>query len=403
MPKSTKSAKKHKPCKPYAEFPLWPHPSGRWCKKIRGKAYYFGKVSDDPEGVKALAVYLEQQDDLHAGRTPRRPGSTGPTIRDLCEDFLIAKQRLVESGELAQRSFLDYRRTAEGIVDEFGKNRLLSDLRPDDFERYRAKLARKFGPVTLGNEIQRIRVVFKFGYDSDLIDKPVKYGPHFKRPSKRVLRLERKKNGLRMFEAAEIRTLLDAADVQLRAMILLGVNAGLGAADLARMKKSHVDLKTAWLDYPRPKTGIDRRAPLWPETVSALAEAIDKRPKAKNPTDDSLVFLTKYGFPWGRFSPVWENENGETKGGVSLDPLGQAFTKLLILTGLKRPRLGFYALRHTLETIGGEAKDQIALDAIMGHVRDDMASVYRERISDERLLAVTDHVRIWLFNEPKQG
>jgi hypothetical protein len=36
----------------------------------------------------------------------------------------------------------------------------------------------------------------------------------------------------------------------------------------------------------------------------------------------------------------------------------------------------------------------------MGHARDDMASVYRERISDERLKAVTDYVRKWLFTEP---
>ena len=41
----------------------------------------------------------------------------------------------------------------------------------------------------------------------------------------------------------------------------------------------------------------------------------------------------------------------------------------------------FYALRHTFETIGGDAKDQVAVDHIMGHARDDMASVYRERIS----------------------
>jgi len=59
----------------------------------------------------------------------------------------------------------------------------------------------------------------------------------------------------------------------------------------------------------------------------------------------------------------------------------------------------FYALRHTFETIGGEAKDQVAVDYIMGHARDDMASVYRERISDERLKAITDHVRQWLFGE----
>jgi hypothetical protein len=35
----------------------------------------------------------------------------------------------------------------------------------------------------------------------------------------------------------------------------------------------------------------------------------------------------------------------------------------------------------------------------MGHARDDMASVYRERIDDERLKAVIEHVRRWLFAE----
>jgi integrase len=45
----------------------------------------------------------------------------------------------------------------------------------------------------------------------------------------------------------------------------------------------------------------------------------------------------------------------------------------------------FYSLRHTFETNGGEAKDQVAVDHIMGHTRDDMAGAYRERISDARL------------------
>jgi len=55
-------------------------------------------------------------------------------------------------------------------------------------------------------------------------------------------------------------------------------------------------------------------------------------------------------------------------------------------------------LRHTFETIGGEAKDQIAVNSIMGHVDSTMAGVYRERISDERLRAVVEHVRAWLFD-----
>lgn len=39
----------------------------------------------------------------------------------------------------------------------------------------------------------------------------------------------------------------------------------------------------------------------------------------------------------------------------------------------------------------------------MGHVGDDMASVYRERISDERLKAVSDYERKWLFGERTTG
>jgi integrase len=100
------------------------------------------------------------------------------------------------------------------------------------------------------------------------------------------------------------------------------------------------------------------------------------------------------------------NREAETpptsKGSVSklviADSISQETRKLVKHLGLKQGR-SFYALRHTFETIGGEAKDQIAVDAIMGHVRDDMASLYRERISDDRLRAVVQHVRNWLFGE----
>ena len=70
--------------------------------------------------------------------------------------------------------------------------------------------------------------------------------------------------------------------------------------------------------------------------------------------------------------------------------------------GLYRRGLGFYTLRHVTETIGGDCRDQVAVDHIMGHSRNDMASVYRERISDARLQAVVEHVRAWLFGDVDQ-
>jgi hypothetical protein len=76
-----------------------------------------------------------------------------------------------------------------------------ADLASDDFDRLRHELSKVRGPVALGNEVQRTRMLFRFGYECGLIDKPVRYGPDFRRPSKKTLRLARHSKGPRMFEA----------------------------------------------------------------------------------------------------------------------------------------------------------------------------------------------------------
>lgn len=98
-----------------------------------------------------------------------------------------------------------------------------------------------------------------------------------------------------MFEAVEIGRMLEAAGVQLRAMIYLGINCGFGNADCGQLPMRAVDLEAAWIDFPRPKTGIARRCPLWPETVQALRAALADRPQPKDQTHADLLFITKYG------------------------------------------------------------------------------------------------------------
>ena len=67
MPENNSTAPA-KPSKPRPDFPLTPHPTGRWCKKILGRLHYFGPIAD-PDA--ALANYNKKKADLHAGRTPR--------------------------------------------------------------------------------------------------------------------------------------------------------------------------------------------------------------------------------------------------------------------------------------------------------------------------------------------
>lgn len=380
---SATTGKPGKPKKPYPDFPLFPHATRRWAKKIRGKMHYFGPWND-PDA--ALKKYLEQKEALHAGRKPRE-ATDGLTIKELCNQFLNAKQALVESGELTNRSWQDYKAAGDLIVSHFGKGRLVGDLAPDDFSTLRNKLAKKWGPVTLGNVIQRMRVFFKYAWDNDLIDRPVRYGQGFKRPSRKVVRIDRAKKGPKLFSADEIRRLLASAGTSMRAMILLGINGGLGNADCGHLPLSAVNLETGLIDFPRPKTGIPRRCPLWPETVQAIREASAVRPEPKKEEHAGLVFITKYGLPWAKDSAD--------------QTLAKEFGKLLRALRINgRTGLGFYTLRHTFRTVADESKDQPAVDFVMGHEAPTMASAYRETISNARLKAVTDYVRTWLFAEP---
>jgi integrase len=385
MPKSIETAVRIKPAKPRPDFPLFPHANGRWAKKIKGRLVYFGKWHD-PDA--ALALYVLQRDDLYAGRKPRDGKTDGLTVRDLLNHFLTAKQHLVDTGELSPRSFRDYKDTCEFVKDAFGLTRLVVDLRPDDFAALRMKVAKTRGAVSLGNVIQRVRSLFKFAFDSDLIEKPVKFGPVFKRPTKKTLRRIRGERGPRMFDAVTLNRILDGAEQPLKAMILLGINCAFGNGDCGVLPMRALDLKAGWVRFPRPKTGVDRRCPLWPETIKAIKEWLTIRPKPKNEADANLVFLTKFGASWHKDTPD--------------NPVAKEFRKLVDELGVHQHGVGFYSLRHTFQTIGDEARDAVATSFIMGHVDTSMADNYRESIGDERLAAVAAHVRKWLFAPKKK-
>jgi integrase len=230
--------------------------------------------------------------------------------------------------------------------------------------------------------IQRVRTVFKFAFDAEHIATPVRFGPGFKRPSKSTLRRERAKHGAKLFTPEEIRAMLDKAGVQHRAMILLGINAGYGNSDCAKLPLAVVDMDTGIIDYPRPKTGVPRRCVLWPETAQALRLAIAERPEPKDKEDAGLVFITKQGQRWGANS--------------TSSPLSHEIKKIMDAIGANGHR-NFYTLRHTFRTVADETKDQPAIDFVMGHESTHMSTQYREKISDDRLRAVTDYVRAWLF------
>lgn len=376
-----------KPKKPHPDFPLFPHATKRWAKKVRGKFHYFGPWRD-PDG--ALAEWLRVKDDLLAGREPRAYRD-GLTVEDICNEFLFHRKGKVDSGEMRQRTWDEYQATCTRMCEVWGRERYADDIRPIDFQPLRVALAKGRRPKTLHNEIGRCLAVINFANKNELTDRPIQMGTYFNRPSAKTLRQDRAAQdhmGEMMLEAEQIRAVLDVASVQVKAMILLAINVGIGNEDCGRLEFRHLDLKTGWLDYPRPKTSVRRRAKLWKETVAAIDAVISER---KQPASrlEKYVFVTKYGQTWHKPG--------------SSNPISHEFRKFLKQTGNYTKGVGFYSLRRTFETIASETNDQPAIDLSMGHESPDMASLYRQRLGDERLVRVSYHVRRWLFRKKKSG
>lgn len=373
-------------------FPLWVHPSGRWCKKIKGRFHYFGKIGEvSPED--AEREWDRTKDYLRRGESPPPAEDASEdrlTVKRLFDTFLSDCKRRVATGELQAVTLADYQRTCQRFADIIGKNRAVEGLAPADFAKVRTEVAKTRGLAALGTFITKARVPFSWAIKNELIDR-VRYGTQFSKPRADKLLKERNGQAEKFYEPDELLALIESANVQLRAMILLAINCGLGNSDIANLTFDHLDLDGGWLTYPRPKTGQFRRCHLWAETIQAVRAWLAVRKEPKDRELSELVFITKQGNSW--------------RNTAKDNPISKEFAKLLRKEKLARRLRSFYSLRHTHRTVSDGAGDFSASSVIMGHALQGMAGVYvrRDRISDDRLRAVSDHIHSWLFGGSDDG
>lgn len=387
-------SKGEKPEWPYPDVtPMTAHPSGYWVKYIRGKLYYAGRL-DHPQ--EALDWWYTKGLALKQGRNPPMSetlGDRGPEVRDVVNWWLQNCQSNVESGELSAQTFQSYRVATEKIVRLLRPTTPVSSLRPDDFAYLRAELGKTLGPHALGRHVTIARMIFSWAYNQDLIEKPPKFGAAFRKPG--TVAHRRARRGKRtLWERDEVLWMLWVSPQPLESMILLAINAGFGPADCAALQRSHINLQRKTIQYRRPKTEVDRKVTLWPETAQALGEWLEARPSPRDPEHDNLVFLTAYGRPWVRSAPSYKH--GRMDKVHPIDQVTFRFRKIRDAVGPPE-NVTIYGLRHTFRTVADEAGDQHAVHRIMGHALPSMSDTYVERIDDQRLQKVTEHVRRWLF------
>ena len=101
-----------KPRKPRANFPLFPHPNGQWCKKLNGKLRHFRSWRSDTTGVEAQRRYKEERRHSEAERNPRII-ARGMSLMELADRWLVERLAGARRGDLGAKNYDGSRRAID--------------------------------------------------------------------------------------------------------------------------------------------------------------------------------------------------------------------------------------------------------------------------------------------------
>ncbi|MEJ2701077.1 MAG: tyrosine-type recombinase/integrase [Sedimentisphaerales bacterium] len=351
------------------KFPLTLHPTGQYCKKIKGKLYYFGSNKQQ-----ALQRYLEQASFLHIGATSE--SSTiydGLSLKALCNLYLEHQHSRAEAGEIGAAQISDQTGVLREFVRYIGANCSASDISTLDLQNYRSKLIKEGrSAARINNHISAFKAMFHWATDNEVISRI----PNLKA----VKKLPRPREIKATFTPKQISRLLACAAPNMKAMIWLGLNCGFGCTDCSELLWEHLDLKKGRVVFSRTKTHIPRNLPLWKETINAIRVL---------PRTNERVFNTKYGNKYVRFKKSVD-KSGSIKL-VKCDNVTCQFSRLIKKVGLKKRKgVGFYSLRRTAATLAAQSGDPFAVQKLLGHADLKMATTYVQDVSEQTDRAINN-------------
>jgi integrase len=344
------------------KFPLTLHPTGQYCKKVKGKMYYFG--SDKKQ---ALEKYLDQATYLHGHQENlQKPIGDNMTLKQLCDMYLQYQYSKLQANDLTASHHNEQIGSLKKLLVFLGTNRKIRNISTMDLQNYKRRIQKSSVSVCrLNLHISIMKALFHWARKNDVLENI----PNIDAISRGKIVHQEKIT----FDSEQINKLLSAADVKMKAVIWLGLNCGFGSTDCSELKWNDLDLINDRVKLPRKKTGILRDLPLWPETV----ESLEKIPKT-----GKLVFYTSRGNPYIQtLFKLDDNGNGKYS---TLNAITTKFSRLIKKSGLDVPKgTGFYALRRTAATTAARSGDPFAVQRLLGHADLQMASRYVQDISKQ--------------------
>ena len=207
------------------KFPLTLHPTGQYCKKIKGKIRYFGT-----DKKKALEKYLAQATYLHGAQSlVHKTSNDKMTLKQLCDLYLHYQNSRVLVGDITAKHYNDLKYSLDGFMVFLGQGCRIESISTLDLQNYKRKLQSSYASVDRQNlHIGLMKAMFHWARKNDVFESI----PNIDAISKdRVVHKE-----MYTFNPQQIRKLLSTADVKMKAMIWLGLNCGFGCTDCSRLK-----------------------------------------------------------------------------------------------------------------------------------------------------------------------
>jgi hypothetical protein len=414
-----------RPDRPYPKFPLTPHKTGQWKKRVGGRDFYFGRWHDpdvgirwgdlaqvDPTGRMWKAAFeeyntfarREAEGQLMAAK------SVDVSIEAVASAFLNAEHDRLDAGDIKPRTYEGHRDALRQLLAGVGPHVLIRTLDEETdlatLKGYLAALRSRFGAWTFNRHVRSLRAMFRWAINpvDGVLTGPLRLLGVIKTVSTRVRRREQREarsaaGGRHMPTIPELRALHDAASPRLRACYLLAYFAAYGQGDCAELTTEllqfdplpHLGLPVGWglIHFPRPKSEIDRACALPPIVVDAVRAAVASRPVPARAELANRAFLTEQGQPIC-YDVVRRDDDGTVQVINRVDNVKQWHAtnrRRLHAAGTPLRPLGFYAIRHASITLTAGC-DETARLLHEGHIMPGMRPQYVEGVGVGSLVQV---------------
>ncbi len=264
-------------------------------------------------------------------------------LQDFAKDYL-------EYSRANKKSFKRDITSLNALLPYF-EGKKLSQIKPEDIERYKIMRRKSVAPGTINRELACLKHMFTMA---------IKWGKAGSNPVKEVKLFKEERGRLRVLLKEEEERLLHASSPHLRPILITALNTGMRRGEILNLAWDNVDLTNKFIIVEKTKSGEKRTIPM-NKLLTATLKCV------RSNSSDGYVFCKADRSPYG--------------------DVKTAFLAALRRSGIKPCR--FHDLRHTFASrLVMNGVDLVTVKELLGHSSIQTTMIYAHPSPEHKQRAV---------------